>query len=162
MFNVSRSDHIRGCWCVLNVQAPAGNKIMWWHNRCTLFLTNSLSMSCMKILLEDFKTKMHRKDVFKPTIGNGSLHKVSNSYGVKVMNFTTSKSLVVKSTIFWCMQFINGRFLIERCVIRLIASSFIENYNQMNMMRDILDGLCVIPLFLVANLRRLVVNKQHV
>jgi hypothetical protein len=60
------------------------------------------------------------------------------------------------------MQFINGRFLIERCVIRLIASSFIENYNQMNMMRDILDGLCVIPLFLVANLRRLVVNKQHV
>jgi hypothetical protein len=32
----------------------------------------------MKILLEDFNAKVGREDVFKPTIGNESLHEISN------------------------------------------------------------------------------------
>jgi len=35
---------------------------------------------------------------FKTTIGNKSLHQNSNDNGVKIINFTTSKHLVVKST----------------------------------------------------------------
>jgi hypothetical protein len=37
---------------------------------------------------------------FKPTIGNESLHEDSNDNGVRVVNFATSKNLVVKSTMF--------------------------------------------------------------
>jgi exonuclease III len=32
----------------------------------------------MKILLGDFNAKVEREDIFKPTIGNQSLHKTSN------------------------------------------------------------------------------------
>jgi hypothetical protein len=54
----------------------------------------------MKILLGVFNTKVGREDVFKLTIGNESLHEISNNNGVRVVNFTTSKNLTVKSTIF--------------------------------------------------------------
>jgi hypothetical protein len=36
----------------------------------------------MKILLGDFNVKVGRKDIFKPTIGNESLHEISNDNGV--------------------------------------------------------------------------------
>jgi hypothetical protein len=54
----------------------------------------------MKILLEDFNEKVGREDTFKPTIGNESLLQDSNDNGVRVVNFVTSKNLVVKSTMF--------------------------------------------------------------
>jgi endonuclease/exonuclease/phosphatase family metal-dependent hydrolase len=54
----------------------------------------------MKILLGDFNAKLGREDTFKPTIGNESLHEDSNDNGVRVVNFATSKNLVVKSTMF--------------------------------------------------------------
>jgi hypothetical protein len=54
----------------------------------------------MKILLGHFKAKVRREDTFKPTIGNESLHQDSNDNGVRVVNFATSKNLVVKSMIF--------------------------------------------------------------
>jgi hypothetical protein len=41
-----------------------------------------------------------RKDTFKPTIGNESSHEISNDKGVRVVNFATSKNLVVNSTMF--------------------------------------------------------------
>jgi hypothetical protein len=37
----------------------------------------------MKILLGDFSAKVGREDVFKPTIGNESLHETSNDNGIK-------------------------------------------------------------------------------
>jgi len=52
----------------------------------------------MKIPLRDFKAKVGRKNIFKPTIGNESLHQDSNDNGVTVVKFATSKNLVVKST----------------------------------------------------------------
>jgi hypothetical protein len=54
----------------------------------------------MKILLGAFNAKVGREDIFKPTIGNESLHKISNDNGVRVVNFTTFKNLTVKSTMF--------------------------------------------------------------
>jgi hypothetical protein len=46
----------------------------------------------MKILLGDFNAK--------PRIGNESLHEISNDNGVRIVNFASSKNLVVKSTMF--------------------------------------------------------------
>jgi hypothetical protein len=50
----------------------------------------------MKILLGDFNGKVGREDIFKPIIGKESLHEASNDKRVKVVNFATSKNLIVK------------------------------------------------------------------
>jgi hypothetical protein len=44
----------------------------------------------MKILSGDFNAKLGRKDIFKLTVRKESLH-------LRVVNFATSKNLVVKS-----------------------------------------------------------------
>jgi hypothetical protein len=54
----------------------------------------------MKILLGDFNAKVDKEDIFKPTIGNGSLQEISNNDGVRVVNFCTSKNLIVKNAMF--------------------------------------------------------------
>jgi hypothetical protein len=54
----------------------------------------------MKILLRDFNDKVGREEIFKPTIGNESVHEISNDIGVRLVNFATSKNLRVKSTVF--------------------------------------------------------------
>ena len=54
----------------------------------------------LKILLGDFKAKVGRENIFKPTIGNECLRQDSNDDGVRIVNFATSKILVVKSTMF--------------------------------------------------------------
>jgi len=54
----------------------------------------------MKILLGDFNAKVGGENIFKPTIGQESLHQDSNDNGVRLVNFTTSQNLVVKSTMF--------------------------------------------------------------
>ena len=43
---------------------------------------------------------MGRENIFKLTIGNESLHQDSNDNGVRIVNFATSKNLVVTSTLF--------------------------------------------------------------
>ena len=40
----------------------------------------------MKILLGDFNAKVGRENIFKPTIGNESLHQGSNDNGDSVVN----------------------------------------------------------------------------
>jgi endonuclease/exonuclease/phosphatase family metal-dependent hydrolase len=54
----------------------------------------------MKILLGDFNAKVGREDIFKPTIANESLHKISNDNRVGLVNIATYKNLRVKSTKF--------------------------------------------------------------
>ena len=44
-----------------------------------------------KILLGDFNAKVGRENIFKPTIGNESLHQDNNYNGVRIVNFVTSK-----------------------------------------------------------------------
>ena len=57
-------------------------------------------MFIMKILLGYFNAKVGRDNIFKPTIGNEILHQDNNDNGVRIVNFATSKNLVLKSTMF--------------------------------------------------------------
>jgi hypothetical protein len=43
----------------------------------------------MKILLGDFNAKIGKENIFRPTIGNESLHEISNDNGVRIVNFAT-------------------------------------------------------------------------
>jgi hypothetical protein len=54
----------------------------------------------MKILMGDFNEKVGREEIFKPIIGNASLPEASNDNGIRVVNFATSKNIIVKSTTF--------------------------------------------------------------
>jgi hypothetical protein len=73
----------------------------------------------MKILLGDFNAKVGRKDIFKPIIGNNSLHEASNDNGVRVVNFATLKNLL-RAQQFHTMTFINtlGLLLMVSHIIR--------------------------------------------
>jgi len=72
----------------------------------TVFTRNKSRIFChfpkyhIKILLGDFNAKEGSENIFKPTIGNESLHKDSNDNGLRTVNFATSKSLAVTSKIF--------------------------------------------------------------
>jgi hypothetical protein len=46
----------------------------------------------MKILLGDFNDKVGREDILKPTIGNESLHEISNDNRVRVANLPHPKT----------------------------------------------------------------------
>jgi hypothetical protein len=50
-----------------------------------------------KILLRDSNAKVGKEDILKLTIGNESLHEISNDNGVRLVKFDTSKNLRVKS-----------------------------------------------------------------
>jgi hypothetical protein len=54
----------------------------------------------MKHFLGDFNAKVGREDIFKRIIDNETLHEASNDNEVRVVNLTTSKNLIVKSTTF--------------------------------------------------------------
>ena len=43
---------------------------------------------------------LRRENIFKPTTGQECLHQDSNDNGIRLVNFATSKNLVVKSTMF--------------------------------------------------------------
>ena len=64
------------------------------------FFFNHFPKHHMKILLGDFNAKLGKENIFKPTIGNESLHQDSNYNDVKILNFATSKNVVVKNTMF--------------------------------------------------------------
>ena len=52
------------------------------------------------ILVGDFNEKLGREDIFKLRVGNESQHQDINGNGVRIVNFATSKNLIVKSTMF--------------------------------------------------------------
>jgi hypothetical protein len=54
----------------------------------------------MKILLGGFNANVGTENIFKPTIQNDSLHKDSNDNDVRIVNFATSRNMVVNSTMF--------------------------------------------------------------
>jgi hypothetical protein len=97
---------LRGRWCdniILNVHAPTEDKIDDMKDRFYKELERVFDKFLkyqMKILLGDFSAKVGMEDIFKPRIGNESLHEISNDNGVRVVNFATSKNLIVKSTMF--------------------------------------------------------------
>jgi hypothetical protein len=58
----------------------------------------------MNILLGDFNAKVGREYIIKPTIGNESLHEISNHNGERLVNFGTSENLAVKRLITMCLN----------------------------------------------------------
>jgi len=96
---------LRGRWCniiVLNVHAPSeeksdDSKDSFYEELEQVFFYHSPKYH-MKILLRDFNAKVGRQNIFKLIIGNESLHQDSNDNGVGIVNFATSKKLVVTST----------------------------------------------------------------
>jgi hypothetical protein len=97
---------LRGRWCsiiLLNAHAPTeqkddDSKDSFYEELEGVF--DHFPKYHMKILLGDFNAELGREDTLKPTIGNESLHQDSNDNGVRVVNFATSKNLVVNSTMF--------------------------------------------------------------
>jgi hypothetical protein len=96
---------LRGRWCdiiVLNVHAPTEDKTDDTKDRFYEKLEHvfhKFSKCHVKMLL-DFNAKVGREDIFKPNIGIEGLQEISNDNGVRVVNFSTSKNLIVKSTMF--------------------------------------------------------------
>jgi hypothetical protein len=97
---------LRGCWCniiVLNAHSPCEDKSddvkdSFYEELGCVF--DQFARYDMKILLVDFNAKIGREDISELTIGNESLHEISNDSGVRIVNFVTFKNLVVKSTMF--------------------------------------------------------------
>jgi hypothetical protein len=95
---------LSGRWChiiVLNVHAPTEVKIndvkdsFYKELECVF---DNFPKCHMNILVGDFNAKVGREYIFKLTIANESLHEISNDNRVRVVNFSTSKNLTVKST----------------------------------------------------------------
>jgi hypothetical protein len=96
---------LRGRWfhiIVLNVHTPTEDKIDDVKDVKEELerILDKFPKHHMKILLGDLNAKVGREDIFKPTIGNESLHEISNDNGVTVLNFATSKNPIVESTMF--------------------------------------------------------------
>jgi exonuclease III len=80
---------LKGRWCdiiVLNVHPPTEDKDddikdSFYKELEQVF--NQFPGYHMKILLGDFNAKVGREDIFKPIIGNESLHEASNDNGVR-------------------------------------------------------------------------------
>jgi hypothetical protein len=78
---------LRGSWCditILNVYAPAKDKCDDTKNSLYEELErvfDQFPKYHMKMLLEGFNTKLGREDIFKPLIGNESLHETNDDYG---------------------------------------------------------------------------------
>jgi hypothetical protein len=119
----------RGCWCniiVLSVRAPSeeksdDSKDSFYGELEQVF--DYFPKYHMKSLLGAFNAKLGRDDIFKPTVGNESLHQDSNDNGVGIVNFATLKDLVVKSTMFRTETFIStpGPLLLGRLTVSLIT-----------------------------------------
>jgi hypothetical protein len=91
---------LRGRWChiiVLNIHAPTEDKTddvkeSFYEELERVF--DKFPKHLMKILLGDYNAKEGREGIFKPTIGNESLHEISNANGVRLVNVATSKNLL--------------------------------------------------------------------
>jgi hypothetical protein len=87
---------LRSRWChiVLNVHAPTEDKTddvkgSFYEELERVF--DKFPKYHTKILLGDLNAEVGREDIFKLTIGNESIHKISND---RVVNFATSTNLL--------------------------------------------------------------------
>jgi len=70
----------------------------------------------------DLNERLGREDIFRPTIGNECLQQDSDDNGVRNVNFTTSKNVVVKITTFLLPNIIKYTLTsLEGNTIRLIT-----------------------------------------
>jgi hypothetical protein len=115
---------LRGRSChVLNVHARTEDEIddmdSFYEKLERVF--DKFSKYHTKILLGDFNAKIIRKDIFKPTIVNESIHEFNNDNGIRVSKYCyIQKSVKVQYP--HVITFINllGHLLKERLPIKLI------------------------------------------
>jgi hypothetical protein len=97
---------MKSSWCditVLNFNTPAEDKVDDMKESFCKELEHAFDKFPkyhMKILLGYFNANVGREDIFKPRIGNESLHKIRNDNGVRVVNLATMKNVIFKSTVF--------------------------------------------------------------
>jgi hypothetical protein len=92
---------LRGCWSyiiVLNAHSLTEDKTddvkdSLYEESEHVF--DEIPKYHMNILSGYFNAKAGREDIFKPTIGNESLHEISNDNGVRLVYFATSKNIIV-------------------------------------------------------------------
>jgi endonuclease/exonuclease/phosphatase family metal-dependent hydrolase len=162
---------LRGHWrsiIVLNVHAPCedkGDDVKDSFCEELGHVVDQFPRYDMKILLGDFNMKVGRENIFKPRIGNERLHEINNGSGVSVINFATSKNLVIKNTMFphrkihkytWTCPGGNTHNLIDHVLIDRRGQSSILD------VRSFRGADCDTDHYLVvAEVReRLVLNKQ--
>ena len=86
---------------LINVHAPTNKEMEEVKEELYNLLeqnTNQIANSDIKILLGDFNAKVDKDDIYKPTIGNETLHNETNNNGIKIIQFTISKGFNVRST----------------------------------------------------------------
>ena len=105
---VPRGCHIvlRGHWCISLFRMcmhQVREKVMiqrsFYEELEQVFFYHFLKYR-VTIILGDFYAKVGRKNIFKTTTGNESLHQDRNDNGVRTVNFATSKYLIVKAMMF--------------------------------------------------------------
>jgi hypothetical protein len=97
---------LRGCWCdinVLNVHEPVEDKTDDTKNSFYEELEHVFNhfLKYHINILSSFSAKIGREDIFKPTVRNESLHKISSDNGDRIVKHATSKNLIVKSKILY-------------------------------------------------------------
>jgi hypothetical protein len=91
---------LRGRWCsiiVLNVQAPCEDKSEDVKGSFCEEIGRVFGQFCRyysKNLLGDFYANVDREGIFKHIIGSESSHEIINGNGVRVVNFSASKTLL--------------------------------------------------------------------
>jgi hypothetical protein len=95
---VSRVEFISDRMCKPHVRMNDDVKDSLYEELGRVF--DQFSKYDMNILLADFNANVGRENIFKPRIGNESLHEISKDNGFGVVNFVTSKNLVARSTMF--------------------------------------------------------------
>jgi len=87
---------------LINVHAPTNEKTEEIKEEFYNLLeqnVNQIARSDIKIILGDFNAKVGKEAIYKPTIGNESLHIETNNNGIKMIQFVIYNGLNVRSTL---------------------------------------------------------------
>jgi hypothetical protein len=76
------------------------NLMVWSTGSKNYNVYSMNSLNTIHNFVRRFQCQSKWEDIFKPTIGNKSLHEISGDNGVTIVKFATSKNLIVKSTMF--------------------------------------------------------------
>jgi len=82
------------CSTLINVHAPTNKKMERVEEEFYSLLEQNINQivnSDIEIILGDLNAKGDKEDIYKPTIGNESLHNETNNNGIKMIQFAISK-----------------------------------------------------------------------
>ena len=88
---------------LINVHAPTNEKREEIKEEFYSLLEqniNQIARSDIKIILGDFNAKVGKESIYKPTIGNESLHNETKNYLIKMIQFAIYNGLNVRSKTF--------------------------------------------------------------